>query len=1024
MSIISKVFGSKNDRELKKLKPLVTQIASFKDKLEAMSDEELKAMTPMFREKLDNGASLDDLLPEAFALTREAAWRVMAMRHYDVQMLGGIFLHQGVIAEMRTGEGKTLTATSPVYLNALEQKGVHVVTVNDYLAQRDAEWMGQIYKWLGLSVGVIVHGITADDRQEAYKCDVTYGQNSEFGFDYLRDNMKMSPDAMVQRGLRYAVIDEVDSILIDEARTPLIISGPAEQSADSYDQVNKIVPRLKRDIDYTVDEKAHSAMLTDSGVEQVESLLEIENLYEQKNLQLNHHVSQALRAHTLYKRDVNYLVSEGKVVIIDEHTGRTMEGRRWSDGLHQAIEAKEGVTIEEENQTLATVTYQNFFRMYDKLSGMTGTADTEAAEFHHIYKLPVLVIPTNEPLIRDDQRDLIYKNEKGKFKAVFKDIVKCHENGQPVLVGTTSVEKSEVLANLLRKEDVPFEVLNAKQHEREALVVAQAGRKSAITISTNMAGRGTDIVLGGNAVVLAGQALIEEGNEGDEERLKVLEAQFEKECTAEREEVLEAGGLRVIGTERHESRRIDNQLRGRSGRQGDPGSTRFYLSLEDDLLRIFMGDKVAALMERLGFEEDIPIESGMVTRSIENAQKKVEGHNFDSRKNILEYDDVMNQQRKTIYGLRNQVLRGQNIPKTTDDDGNPLPEEEIIAPPSESGDWTIESLSEEIREEVTKMIDSNLDRKEELADLAENNPFADVPELWRAMRTDIWRQTGTWLEDMERQYRRLDRETIAADEFREWAIDEVARSLIQQRERLYDLCDQLIANVVEEQCPPNSHIDDWDFDAIDEALSEQFNTAIAVERKNVDQQVIAESAWQQVETRLEERMEDLGRSWLMYFARHFHLEETDNQWIEHLRHMDHLREGIGLRGYGQKDPKKEYKREGFDLFALMMINIQHNTGQNIFRVQMKQEDEEEVIPSLQQHQQLEGEEQQGDISAYSDEEAEAEAAALAGGGEGKKERKKPIRRDRPKIGRNDPCHCGSGKKFKKCHGRAGGEASA
>jgi preprotein translocase subunit SecA len=854
---------------------------------------------------------------------------------------------------------------------------------------------------------------------------VTYGQNSEFGFDYLRDNMKMSPDAMVQRGLRYAVIDEVDSILIDEARTPLIISGPAEQSADSYDQVNKIVPRLKRDIDYTVDEKAHSAMLTDSGVEQVESMLEIDNLYEQKNLQLNHHVSQALKAHTLYKRDVNYLVSTGKVVIIDEHTGRTMEGRRWSDGLHQAIEAKEGVTIEEENQTLATVTYQNFFRMYDKLSGMTGTADTEAAEFHHIYKLPVLVIPTNKPLIRDDQRDLIYKNEKGKFKAVFKDIVKCHENGQPVLVGTTSVEKSEVIANLLRKKEVPFEVLNAKQHEREALVVAQAGRKGAITISTNMAGRGTDIVLGGNATVLAGQALVEEGGEGDADRLAELEAQFEEECTAEREEVLEAGGLRVIGTERHESRRIDNQLRGRSGRQGDPGATRFYLSLEDDLLRIFMGDKVAGLMERLGFEEDIPIESGMVTRSIENAQKKVEGHNFDSRKNILEYDDVMNQQRKTIYGLRNQVLRGQNIPTTTDDDGNRLPEDEIIPPPTESGDWTIESLSEEIREEVTKMVDANLAKKEELAELAKANPFADVPELWRAMRTDIWRQTGAWLEDMERQYRRLDRETITTGEFQDWAIDVVARSLIQQRERLYDLCDQLIANVIEEQCPPNSHIDDWDFDIIDEAMSEQFNSPIKVERKNVDQQVIAESAWAQVEKRLEARMEDLGRSWLMYFARHFHLEETDNQWIEHLRNMDHLREGIGLRGYGQKDPKKEYKREGFDLFSLMMVNIQHNTGQNIFRVQMKQE--EEVIPSLQQHQELEGQEQQGgEVSAYSDEEAEAEAAAIArgGAGEGQKAKPQPIRRDRPKIGRNDPCHCGSGKKFKKCHGRAGGEASA
>jgi len=1015
MSIISKLFGSKNDRELKKLQPLVKQIAAFGPAMEARSDEELKAMTPMFREKLDNGATLDDLLPETFALVREAAWRVMQMRHYDVQMVGGIFLHRGVIAEMRTGEGKTLTATCPVYLNALEGKGVHVVTVNDYLASRDAEWMGQLYNWLGLSVGVIVHGISDEERQAAYQADVTYGQNSEFGFDYLRDNMKMSPDKMVGRGLRYAVIDEVDSILIDEARTPLIISGPAEQSASSYERVDKIVPSLKRDIDYTVDEKAHSAMLTDEGVERVQELLELENLYDPNNIGLNHHVGQALRAHTLYKRDVNYLIDEGKVVIIDDHTGRKMEGRRWSDGLHQAIEAKEGVNIEEENQTLATVTYQNFFRMYDKLSGMTGTADTEAAEFHHIYKLEVLVIPTNRPLVRDDQRDLIYKNEKGKFKAVFKDITQCHEKGQPVLVGTTSVEKSEVIASLLRKQGIPFEVLNAKQHEREALVVAQAGRKGAITISTNMAGRGTDIVLGGNAEVLAERALAEEGEEGNEDRLAELHTQFKEECDAEREEVLAAGGLRVIGTERHESRRIDNQLRGRAGRQGDVGASRFYLSLEDDLLRIFMGEKVAAMMERLGFEEDIPIESGMVTKSIENAQKKVEGHNFDSRKNVLEYDDVMNQQRKTIYGLRNQVLRGQYIPNTTDDDGNSLPEEEIEPPPIVSGDWTVEGLSKDLRDEIDKMVKKALSQKEEHDEIAKNNPLADLPEIWRLLRSEMWRQTGTWLTDLEKHYKQYESGKLNDDEFLDWIVDLVARSLIQQRERLFDLSDTLIGAIVEEQCPTDSHIDDWDFDAIDEALNEQFSAPIKAARKNVDQQVIAESVWEQVEKRLDERMSELGRPWLMYFARHFYLEETDKQWIEHLKNMDHLREGIGLRGYGQKDPKKEYKREGFELFSEMMRNIQRNTGENVFRVQVRQQ--EEVIPSLQQNQARETHENHaGDDDVSDGQNAEQGQTA-------KPEAVRQVRRERPKIGRNDPCHCGSGKKYKKCHGREGSTAT-
>ncbi|MBS1121442.1 MAG: preprotein translocase, SecA subunit, partial [Deltaproteobacteria bacterium] len=681
MGFLQKIFGSKNQRELKKLQPIVDRINQLEASMKPKSDDDLRAMTAEFKRKLDKGATLDEILPEAFAVVREAGMRRLGMRHYDVQMIGGMVLHSGKIAEMRTGEGKTLVATLPTYLNALTGKGVHVVTVNDYLAKRDAEWMGRLHGFLGLTTGVIVHGLDDFERQANYNCDITYGQNNEFGFDYLRDNMKTSPDRMVQRGLNYAVVDEVDSILIDEARTPLIISGSAEESADLYVKIDRMIPRLKREVDYTVDEKAHSAMLTDDGVEKMEKLLGVDNLYEATNIQLVHHVNQALRAHTLYKRNVNYLIdAENKVVIISEDTGRAMPGRRWSDGLHQAIEAKEGVTVEEENQTLATVTFQNYFRLYGKLSGMTGTADTEAAELHQIYKLDVSVIPTNKPMVRTDHPDLVYKNEAGKFRAVVADVEDCYKRGQPVLVGTVSVEKSEVVASLLKAKGLPFNVLNAKQHQREASVVAQAGRKGAITIATNMAGRGTDIILGGNPEAMAKDALAEEkaklaetieesqpvaGEAGTEpfrgasepafdeaKRFDELIATFKKQCDAERQEVLAAGGLKIIGTERHESRRIDNQLRGRSGRQGDPGSSRFYLSLQDDLLRIFGLDRMTGLMERLGLEEDVPIESPMVTRSIEGAQKKVEGRNFDQRKNVLEYDDVMNQQRKTIYALR------------------------------------------------------------------------------------------------------------------------------------------------------------------------------------------------------------------------------------------------------------------------------------------------------------------------------------------------------------------------------------
>src|SRR6478609_4904478 len=674
-SILKKVFGTSHEREIKRMRPRVQRINDLEAKWKGLSDAELRGKTAEFKQKLDNGATLDDLLEEAFATVREASRRVLGMRHYDVQLIGGMVLHRGAISEMKTGEGKTLVATAPLYLNALEGRGVHLITVNDYLATRDAEWMGRIYKFLGLTVGTIVHGQSDREKQLAYRADITYGTNNEFGFDYLRDNMKDSIERYVQRELHYAIVDEVDSILIDEARTPLIISGPAEASADLYYRVNMIIPSLKKDVDYTLDEKAHSAVLTDQGVERVEKKLNLVNLYDPENIEWLHHVTQALRAHALYKRDVNYLVEDGKVLIIDEHTGRKMPGRRWSDGLHQAIEAKENVTVEEENQTLATVTFQNLFRMYHKLAGMTGTADTEAAEFHEIYKLDVVQIPTNKPMIRIDNADLIYKNEKGKFRAVLKEIVERHEQGQPILVGTISVEKSEVLSHMLKQKGIQHVVLNAKYHMREAEIVAQAGRKGAVTISTNMAGRGTDVLLGGNAEFMARAevggheaAAIPGAVDEHTPEYKTALAKYKAQCEAEKIEVTTAGGLHILGTERHESRRIDNQLRGRAGRQGDPGSSRFYLSLEDDLLRIFGAERITGLMERLGMEEDVPIEHGLVNRAIENAQRKVEGHNFDIRKNLLDYDDVMNQQRKAIYALRKQILEGRYQPMLSEAD--------------------------------------------------------------------------------------------------------------------------------------------------------------------------------------------------------------------------------------------------------------------------------------------------------------------------------------------------------------------
>jgi preprotein translocase subunit SecA len=1140
MGIFQKIFGSRNQRELKKLQPIVDRINGLEPTFKAKSDAELKAMTAEFKQRLDKGATLDEILPEAFACVREASVRVTGMRHYDVQMIGGMVLHHGKIAEMRTGEGKTLVATLPTYLNALAGKGVHVVTVNDYLAKRDAEWMGRIHGHLGLTTGVIVHGLDDDERQANYNCDITYGQNNEFGFDYLRDNMKKSPDRMVQRGLYYAVVDEVDSILIDEARTPLIISGQGEASGDLYVKVDRLIPRLKREIDYTVDEKAHSAMLTDDGVEQIEKLLSVDNLYAPTNIQLVHHVAQALRAHTLYKRDVNYLVENGKVVIISEDTGRKMEGRRWSDGLHQAIEAKEGVTVEEENQTLATVTFQNYFRLYKKLAGMTGTADTEAQELHQIYKLDVVVIPTNRPMVRKDHPDLVYKNEAGKFRAVVADVEDCHKRGQPVLVGTVSVEKSEVVASLLRGKNLPFNVLNAKQHQREASIVAQAGRKGTITIATNMAGRGTDILLGGNPEALAKDELAEEkakfvatateGATGDasepyrgstepvmfEEaaRYEVLLAKYKAQCEAERAEVLAAGGLKIVGTERHESRRIDNQLRGRAGRQGDPGSSRFYLSLQDDLLRIFGLDRMTGLMERLGLEEDVPIESPMVTRSIEGAQKKVEGRNFDQRKNVLEYDDVMNQQRKTIYALRRQILEGRYHREPTEDEAKAgvTPE-----PVTVSGDWTVEALTPELavalgghtavhrlvpadkpntevpafspktaiagglielpagqtfaqgdaviyraggeppidrltdgttyyvvvpdgapgkialaatKDEASKgtavaitgrigmiaFVKARVKERDEAVARGESN--LDPRPGWRVLRAEVWRQFGVLL-DLERRYE------LADDELVPWVTREVAQSLIQQRERLHDLADGRMAAVIERVLSPDVPEDNWNWDELEDVLKEQFAAEFEISPGTADE--VAAQVWPVVEERLGEREKELSRAMLMYYLRDFSLAEIDEQWIEHLKTMDALREGIGLQGYGQKDPKKEYKRIGFEMFREMMERIQTNTVTKLFTVQPQRA--EEQVPQLQEKERRMEEHGIADksedeaIADPSARQAAAQArrargrAAQARPGEGEAAKGETVRRERPKVGRNDPCPCGSGKKYKKCHGK-------
>ncbi|MBP9021021.1 MAG: preprotein translocase subunit SecA [Syntrophobacterales bacterium] len=838
--VLKKIIGSKNDRELKRLSVILDEINGLEESIKRLTDAQIQAKTGFFKERLGQGAELDDILPEAFAVAREAARRTLGMRPFDVQVIGGLVLHEGKIAEMKTGEGKTLAATMPVYLNALTGRGVHVVTVNDYLAKRDAQWMGPIYRFLGLSVGVIVNGIDDDERRAAYNADVTYGTNNEFGFDYLRDNMKFSLDDYVQREFFYAIVDEVDSILIDEARTPLIISGSSEESTDKYYRINQIIPRLRKDRDYTVDEKTRTVVLTEEGVAHAEKLLKVSNLYDPRNIEILHHVNQGLKAHTLFKRDVDYLVKDGQVIIVDEFTGRVMPGRRYSDGLHQALEAKEHVKIERENQTLATITFQNYFRMYEKLAGMTGTADTEAQEFKEIYGLDVVVVPTNMPMIRVDYPDVIYKTEKEKFRAVVEEIKELNKLGRPVLVGTISIEKSEVLSKMLTREGIKHHVLNAKHHEREAEIIAQAGQRGAVTISTNMAGRGTDIKLGPG--------------------------------------VAELGGLHVLGTERHESRRIDNQLRGRSGRQGDKGSSRFYLSLEDDLLRIFGAERISSLMDRIGFEEGQPIEHNLISKAVENAQKRVEGQNFDIRKHLLEYDDVMNQQRQIIYGQRREILSGSD----------PQP-----------------YLEEAVEDVVDSILDSAIDEK--------------------------------------------------------------------------------------------THPEEWDLKGLDDLIGSRFSLnlglkALDPERDDIDREMLRTKILEGLRDHIRNKEESFGKPLMDQLVRYIMLQSLDNHWKDHLLAMDHLKEGIGLRGYGQKDPKREYQREGYEMFLDMVEQVKEDVVQKICMVHVQREEELARV-----HQERKGDEY-----------------VLSRGGDGETG---TVKRTNQKVGRNDPCPCGSGLKYKKCCGR-------
>lgn len=840
---LKNIFGDDNEREIKRMTKYVEQVNGLETGLQSLSDSSLSAKTGEFKRRLEDGESLDDLLPEAFAVVREASRRVLGMRHFDVQLLGGITLHGGNIAEMRTGEGKTLVATLPVYLNALTGKGVHVVTVNDYLARRDSEWMAKVYNFLGLSVGLIVHGLDFAQRRAAYAADITYGTNNEFGFDYLRDNMVIHADQMVQRPLHYAIVDEVDSILVDEARTPLIISGPGEKSTDLYYVLAKVVPKLKETEDYTVDEKAHTVAPTESGIAKAEKLLNIKNMYESENIEYSHHFNQALKAHGLMKRDRDYVVKDGEVVIVDEFTGRLMFGRRYSDGLHQAIEAKEGVKIERESQTLASITFQNYFRMYEKLAGMTGTAKTEETEFRKIYRLDVLVIPTNKPVSRQDLPDVIYKTKRAKYKAVIEEIAQLNAKGQPVLVGTTSIEQSEDLSQQLKRRGIIHNVLNAKYHELEAQIIAQAGQRNAVTIATNMAGRGTDIVLG-------------EGVPG-------------------------LGGLHIIGTERHESRRIDNQLRGRAGRQGDPGSSRFYLSLEDDLMRLFGADNIAGIMDKLGMEEDEPIEHSLITRSIEQAQKKVEGRNFDIRKHVLEYDDVMNQQREVIYGQRRSILTGENM-----------------------------------RENIFHMIEKLADRGMEL--------YAD-----EKLFPEEWDYVGL-IEYMEGLF--APPGTLTEEHLAKFSREELREELLKTATDAYNAREALFG---------------------------------------------------------EDNMRELEKVVM--------LKVVDSKWMEHLDAMDMLREGIGLRAYGQRDPLIEYKIEAYDMFQQMIDNIQEDIVKYIYRVNIVTQPEDHLQQAHESHEEISAVKSAGESAGES---AGHEPQAV-----------------KDAVGRNDLCPCGSGKKYKKCCGK-------
>lgn len=893
-SLIQKVFGSRNDRVLRRLQQVVKQINALEPVMACLTDAELAGKTPVFRERIANGETLDSLLPEAFAVVREASKRTLGLRHFDVQLIGGMVLHEGKIAEMRTGEGKTLGATLPAYLNSLTGRGVHIITVNDYLAKRDAEWMKPVYEFLGLSVGVNLTNLPLDDKKAAYLADITYGTNNEFGFDYLRDNMSFNLEGKVQRDLAFGIVDEVDSILIDEARTPLIISGPAEDSSEIYLKINQLIPQLTKQAkegepgDFTLDEKARQAYLTEEGHQHVEQLLVAnkllnsgENLYSPSNIILMHHLFAALRAHTLFHQDVDYIVADKQVIIVDEHTGRTMPGRRWSDGLHQAVEAKEGVPIQNENQTLATITFQNYFRLYQKLAGMTGTADTEAYEFQQIYGLEVIVIPTNQPVRRSDLADKIYLTTEEKFAAVIADVKECQQKNQPVLVGTASIETSEFLSNLLKKEGIYHQVLNAKFHEQEARIIAEAGRPGAITIATNMAGRGTDIVLGGKL----------------DAELAQLTSDVEKETAREdwqkrHQQVVESGGLHIVGSERHESRRIDNQLRGRSGRQGDPGSTRFYLSLQDNLMRIFASDRVTMIMQKLGMQKGESIEHAWVTKAIENAQRKVEGRNFDMRKQLLEFDDVANDQRKVIYEQRAELLVAENIADT------------------------IRALSEEVITEVTHLF-----------------------------------------------------------------------------------------------IPPESLEEQWDVDGLEHQLMQDFALSLPIKQwlekeSNLYEETLRERILEAFKKRYAEKEQRVGSEILRQVEKSVMLQSLDNHWREHLALMDHLRQGIHLRGYAQKNPKQEYKREAFELFSQMLNSLKHDVISTLSRVEIQTESDIDVLEDQRRHATPGNMHFEHDLIAEMSETGQNEVENVL-----------PFVRSAPKVGRNDPCPCGSGKKYKQCHGQ-------